>query len=136
MKLQSELNYTAIALLLLNSFGALYGGLFLMTAPDGSSLGLTLELLQQTPFDNYFVPGLVLFCFNGIFSLLVLIALLFNWRKGSLLLIAQGFVLIGWIAIQVYLIKTLFFLHFAFMAIGCILMIIGIKKLLIERAGN
>jgi hypothetical protein len=52
------------------------------------------------------------------------------------LLIAQGFVLIGWIAIQVYLIKTLFFLHFAFMAIGCILMIIGIKKLLIERAGN
>jgi hypothetical protein len=136
MKLQSELNYTAIALLLLNSFGALYGGLFLMTAPDGSSLGLTLELLQKTPFDNYFVPGLVLFCFNGIFSLLVLIALLFNWRKGSLLLIAQGFVLIGWIAIQVYLIKTLFFLHFAFMAIGCILMIIGIKKLLIERAGN
>jgi len=134
--LQSTLNYVAIPLLLLNSLGAIFGGMLLMTFVDGSKLGLSLSLLLHTPFSDFFVPGLLLFCFNGLFSLLVLIALLFNWRKANLLLTAQGFVLISWIVIQIYLIETLFFLHYAFIAIGCIMTIIGVKKLFIERAGK
>jgi len=134
IKWHSMLNYAAIALLTLNSFGALFGGLFLMGSPDGSSIGLSLELLRETPFQNFFIPGLILFCFNGLFSLLVLIALLFNWRKASLLLIAQGIVLIGWIVIQIYLIQTIFFLHYLFGAIGIVIVAIGFIKVQSEPA--
>ena len=54
--------------------GAVAGGFGLVSAPDGSALGLPLELLEHSPFRDYFIPGLVLLVVNarailpGVFS--------------------------------------------------------------------
>ena len=52
----------ALALEVVLSIGALAGGLILMLAPRGEILPLPLSALAGSPFDTYFVPGLILFC--------------------------------------------------------------------------
>ena len=43
-----------------------------MAHPDGSSIQLSMEWLNPTPFTSYLLPGLVLFIFNGLMSFFVL----------------------------------------------------------------
>jgi hypothetical protein len=56
----------ALALEVLLSIGALVGGLILMLAPRGEILPLPLSALAGSPFDTYFVPGLILFSVIGL----------------------------------------------------------------------
>jgi hypothetical protein len=50
-----------VVLEVLLSIGALGGGLVLMIAPRGEIMPLPLSALAGSPFDTYFVPGLILF---------------------------------------------------------------------------
>lgn len=50
----------------------------LMLEPGGSLLGMAISGLRYTPFTNFFIPGLLLFLFLGLFPLLVLFGLLFK----------------------------------------------------------
>ncbi len=49
--------------------GAVAGGLALVLDPSGATLGVPLELLEETPFATYLVPGIVLVAVNGLGSL-------------------------------------------------------------------
>src|ERR1700675_4759426 len=71
----------AVALEILLSIGALGGGLVLMIAPRGEILPLPLSALAGSPFDTYFVPGLILF---GVLGLGPLIAAALAWRQHQL----------------------------------------------------
>lgn len=57
---------TALALDILLSLGALGGGAALMLGPRGEILPLPLSALRGSPFDTYFVPGLILFSILGL----------------------------------------------------------------------
>ena len=46
--------------------GAVAGGLGLALDPSGESLGIPLELLEETPFATFLIPGIVLFAVNGL----------------------------------------------------------------------
>jgi hypothetical protein len=48
------------------SVGALVVGVMFMYAPDGHLVQAPLEMLRQSPFVDYFLPGIILFCVNGI----------------------------------------------------------------------
>ncbi len=104
-------NILVVLLLLLNGTGALYGGLHLIVHPDGSSLGLGMHWIAHTAFDNYLIPGLLLFVFNGLFSFVVLILLLTRNRLYPLFTVAQGVTLVSWIVVQVILINTFNYMH-------------------------
>lgn len=112
-------------LLLFNGIGAIYGGWHLMTKPDGSGLMMPLDMLEHSPFNNYFVPGIILFIANGLFSLFVLVMLLVNYKKYSLLIIAQGVVLVTWIIVQIIMIQTIEKLHVIYGGAGILLVICG-----------
>ncbi|MFZ1305169.1 MAG: hypothetical protein WAR80_04965 [Ferruginibacter sp.] len=115
----------ASVLLLFNGIGALYGGYNLMMYPDGSSIQLTPDWLKHTPFTNYFIPGLVLFIFNGLFSMVAFVALFFNHRINPWLIMAQGAILVGWIVIQMLLLQTVYYLHIILGGTGIALLILG-----------
>ena len=100
-----------------------------MSYPDGSNLGLSLDLLKQTPFDNYLIPGIVLFIANGLFSLLVLLTIFLGLKSSAWFIIFQGSILTGWILIQVLLIKTLHPFHFLLGSVGIALFLIGCLSL-------
>lgn len=42
-----------------------------MNDPSGESLEMPMELLEDTPFDDYLIPGILLFFGNGVLSLLI-----------------------------------------------------------------
>jgi hypothetical protein len=47
---------------------AVAGGILMMIKPDGSLLGMQADWLINSPFKNYFIPGLILFFMLGVFS--------------------------------------------------------------------
>lgn len=114
-----------VLLLLLNGIGAVYGGGNLILHPDGSSIQLSLQWLKHTPFDNYTIPGIILFIANGLCSFIVLTALVLKRKNYPLLVIAQGIILTGWIIIQILLIQTVYFLHIILGAVGIALIVSG-----------
>jgi hypothetical protein len=94
----------ALALEVLLSVGALGGGLVLMLAPRGEIMPLPLSALAGSPFDTYFMPGLILF---GVLGLGPLIAARLAWLRHPLAPTAAFIVgagLLIWVAVEVAII--------------------------------
>ena len=94
----------ALALEVVLSIGALGGGLILMLAPRGEILPLPLSALAGSPFDTYFVPGLILF---GVIGLGPLVAARLAWLRHPLaptgaFIVGAG--LLIWVAVEVAII--------------------------------
>ncbi|HTL80667.1 MAG TPA: hypothetical protein VL651_03120 [Bacteroidia bacterium] len=121
-----------IILLLFNGIGALYGGWKLITDPSGTSLGLSLDFLEHSPFRNYLFPGITLFCLNGLLSLFICYSVIAKKKYYPFLVLMQGLLLTGWIVIQLLMLQFVFFLHFVMGGTGLVLILLGIG-LFIER---
>jgi hypothetical protein len=94
----------ALALELILSIGAVAGGLMLMLAPRGEIIPLPLSALGGSPFDTYFVPGLILF---GVLGLGPLVAARLVWLRHPLAPAAEfvvGAALVTWVGAEVAII--------------------------------
>jgi len=103
-QLRSRFAKATLVLELLLSFGALGGGLVLMVAPRGEIMPLPLTALAGSPFDTYFVPGLILF---GVLGLGPLVAAVLTWTRHPLAPVAAlavGAALLIWVAVEVAII--------------------------------
>jgi hypothetical protein len=100
----SRVAKSALGLEVFLSIGALGGGLVLMIAPRGEIMPLPLAALAGSPFDTYFVPGLILF---GVLGLGPLVAARLSWVRHPLaptaaLVVGAG--LLIWVAVEVAII--------------------------------
>ena len=68
--------WVLIGLLVLQSLGGIAGGGALAAKPDGSLLKMPLSYIEDSPFHDYRVPGLLLLLVLGVFPLVVAIGLL------------------------------------------------------------
>ena len=97
----SRLARTAIVLDVFLAIGALAGGLALMLGPRGEIIALKVAQLSGSPFDTYFVPGLILF---GVLGLGPLGPAALAWAHHSLAPIATfivGLALLSWLAVEI-----------------------------------
>jgi uncharacterized membrane-anchored protein len=132
------------ALLIFLSIGALYGGWMLLSDPSGASLQLPLSYIQTStsPFNDYLIPGIILFTFNGLLSLFAVYAAFAkpkidffekaNFLKGYhwawTLLGVMGFGILTWILVEIFMTQIFFApLQVPFIIIG--LAIIGLALL-------
>jgi hypothetical protein len=90
----------ALALDVLLSVGALAGGAALVVGPRGQILPLPLSALKGSPFDTYFVPGLILFGVLGIGPLVAAWLVLMRHRLAPLGTILVGIALLAWLAVE------------------------------------
>jgi hypothetical protein len=116
----------AIFLLLFNGLNAIVAGWLLMTDPTGNVLRMSPDLLEHSPFKNFFIPGIILFVANGVVSLMIALAAARRWKYFQQLISIQGSILTGWIIIQAMMLQTVNFLHLLFGAIGILLCVFGI----------
>jgi hypothetical protein len=66
-----------LSLLVFLGLSAIGGGGALIISPSGELLGgLPLSLLKNSPFDNFLIPGIILFIVLGIFPILIVFALI------------------------------------------------------------
>lgn len=126
--------YLLVAIHILLSVGAFYGGWMLLFDPAG--LGVRTEWLTGSPFDSFVVPGLVLLVFNGVFPLLIAWGLMARpvWRAVGAFNIYtnrhwawtyslfSGIILIIWITVQLTMVPS-FWLQPAYLAVGLSILI-------------
>lgn len=71
-----------IVLLVLQSITGLWGGAFLIAAPDGRLFNMPVEALKNSPFTNFLIPGLALFALLGVVPGLAAYGMIFRpaWK--------------------------------------------------------
>jgi len=131
--LKRYLRFISISLLLLTAINAAVAGVLFIIDPSGNGMGMNVSYIKDSPFNSYLIPGIVLLIVNG---LLNFIAAYFVFKEkpfASLWVIAQGILLIGWIVIQVIMVKDISMLHTIMFTIGMILTMSGFLLLALRR---
>jgi len=114
----------SLVLLFFLGLSALPAALFMIVDPSGMSMGLPPEMLDQTPFHNFLVPGILLGFFNGILGLLFAIQVIKRHRLQAWMVMFQGGVLMTWLTAEVimglyYPVLTLPYYLVATMLLSC-----------------
>jgi hypothetical protein len=121
--------------------GAISGGVFLIISPTGEMLGLPITEFKNLPFQNFMIPGIILFTVLGIIPLLLIPALIkkpdsrladrlnlfkdMHWSWSYSIYVA--FALIGWIQIQlIFLQSAVYWLHTFYIFYGLLIILIAL----------
>ena len=130
--------YILLFLVAFQVISAVPAGWILISDPSGEKLGLPIRLLNQSPFDNFLIPGLFLFFILGIVPLLILYGLIIkkelkffqklniykNYHWSWTFSYYLGLVLILWINMQLYLGVEFGLLHLIYSMLGLLIIII------------
>ena len=106
---------------------ATVSGLLMISVPSGAIMGLSVSLLDQTPFSNFLIPGIILaFLVGGINLLAVFFniqrnANRYNWA------IAGGVMITGWIIAQIIFIQTIHWLHLLYLGMGALIILLAFQ---------
>jgi hypothetical protein len=120
---------TLLFLLALLGIGAIFGGGILIISPSGELFGMPLSMLVNSPFNNFLVPGIILFNVLGVMPCWVVWALikrpaykmaeLFNlfsdmyWAWSYSIYV--GFALIIWIQLEMSFVQSVHWSHTLYM---------------------
>jgi hypothetical protein len=126
----------ATGLELLLGIGALAGGAALMLGPRGEIIPLNVSQLAGSPFDTFFVPGLVLF---GVLGLGSMAAAALVWLRHPLAPVAAfvvGVALLTWLAVEIVVIGYSNDppLQPVYLILGALITIVGLGWVTRERA--
>lgn len=91
-------------LLAFQAMSGIYGGLSLALNPSGAFLQMPLSLLQDSPFGNYLIPGIILFIVLGVGPLIVAYRLWKKYKRAHLESLAIGIALLIWIGVEILMI--------------------------------
>lgn len=107
-------------------------GFMMMRFPDGRPMHMPLSMLEGTPFSDFFIPGILLFMFVGLYPLAVTYSLFSRpaWRWPDAInpfrkmhwawtaSLAAGIILIIWICVQMMMLAAVHFLHVLYLVWG------------------
>ena len=119
----------AIVLLFFLGISALFGSYHLITDPTGKSLQMPLGLLKPTPFENYLVPGIILFLTNAIPALLIGFISIKKIEHYGYFIILQGGILFLWLTAELIINIDFYYplAHVPYYSIAILLMGLGLK---------
>lgn len=116
---------TTILLLIIISLNALFAGYSFMIDSTGNGLHISADKLRFSPFNNFFIPGVILFVFIGLFSLIAAGFTLFRFQNHATLIVYESVLLIGWILVQMIMLREINFLHVICILAGITLFLFG-----------
>jgi len=108
-------NFWLPKLLLINGVSATLGGLYLISSAQDA---MPLAWLNDTGFNNYYFPGVILFAVVGGSAVLALLARIKKLEYANLLAILSGLIMVYWIIGEIASIKHLNILQLIFLASG------------------
>ncbi len=100
--------------------GAIAGSLPMILTPEGDTIGMPVELLANSPFTNYFIPGILLLLINGVGQLISAWYSLKFLKPAGVLGIVFGAALMVWIMVQMYYLGFGSWLQPMYLALGTI----------------
>ena len=107
------------ALHLFVGLGAVVGGLAAIINPQ-EPLGMPVELLNNSPFNNYLIPGIILFTIIGLGNVISAFMFRFKLRFQGYISSVFSWALGIFIVVQCMMLNTVHFLHIIFFVIGLV----------------
>ncbi|MDD4172078.1 MAG: hypothetical protein PHQ94_07555 [Syntrophomonas sp.] len=107
------------ALHLFVGLGAVVGGLAAIINPQ-EPLGMPVELLNNSPFNNYLIPGIILFTIIGLGNVISAFMFRFKLRFQGYISSVFSWALVIFIVVQCMMLNTVHFLHIIFFVIGLV----------------
>ena len=101
-------------------------GLIMISDPGGQAFNLPTRLLENSLFNDFIIPGILL----TIIGAINLFAVFFNMRRQFNRYnwsMAGGVLVSGWIVIQMILVQDFYWLHFVFLLAGILIMLISLQ---------
>lgn len=126
-----KIRIIALILLFFLGISAVGGGIGMIIDPTGISQGIPLSMLEHSPFEDFLIPGIILLIMNGLLSILFAILVIGKTSLSGWLVLIQGCILLGWLLIQIAMIRDYaLLLHTLYLAVGVGLAILGILMIL------
>ena len=120
------IRFFLILVLFFVSTTAFWGGTVLIANAHGNPWGMMpLSLLAHSPFHSWLIPGLILISANGVLGLLVMWQTLRQEPKYGLWSALQGFVLMGWLAVECLFLRIVARPHYFYGALALLLILCG-----------
>jgi hypothetical protein len=113
----------------ITALGAIPAGFGYLLDTSGKGMGVTTDLLANSPLRSFLLPGLFLFFINGIANALGAYLSFTRNKFAGHIGITLGIILSLWIIIQVFWITLSSFLQPMFLVVGIIDTILGWKIL-------
>jgi hypothetical protein len=123
----------AIWTLALLGIGAIGGGVFMILDPASKVMGMPHRFLDHSPFQSFLIPGIILLLANGVLPLLIMFAAMRRSPGYGWWVAFQGCVLIGWISVEVVMLRVVDWPHYLYWAVGLMLIVSG---LVLRREGR
>jgi len=119
-----------LTVLLIVGIGGLFGGIMAISDPSGVSYGASTDILKTGPFTNFLIPGLFLFFVLGMGHLIAFIFVKRRIKFHAYICGGFGCILMAWILIQCYILKTIHSLHVIFFLVGLLEALIALYLLI------
>ena len=113
--------------------GAVICGALLIISPDGRYLQMPIDMLKNSPFRNFLIPGIILFLVNGVGNIISAIICFKMHRIAGFAGLFFGFGLIIWIFVQVNMIGGGSWLQYLYFVLGILELLLGIVMREFER---
>lgn len=127
MKTAYSFNLILCVLQMFVGITAILGGIGLVSDPSGAKMEVPLTLLENSPFANYLIPGLVLLIIIGVGNVLGGIVTAFRQKRfGSTAVFLGGF-LVLYILIEIGIIGLVNFSQPLYFILGVAEVALGIK---------
>lgn len=101
----------------LMGIGGIAGGWACLVNPENPA-GATLELLKNSPFKNFLIPGIILFTLIGLGNIAAAALIPFHLRYQAYISGILGCILVGWIFVQCIMLQQVNFMHVISFIIG------------------
>jgi len=108
------------------ALGAVGGGLVLLLDPSGQGMGFSVELLSNSPFTNYLIPGLFLLAVNGIGNFFCGFLSIRKHQYAGYAGMLFGAILMVWILVQVWVLGWVSWLQPLFLFLGALELALGL----------
>ena len=114
--------------------GAIPAGYGMLSDTTGAGLGMSPEILANSPIDSFLLPGLFLLIVNGFANLAAAVLSFTRNRYAGHAGLLLGLAMILWIVIQVWWISLSSVLQPVFFVIGIINTLLGWRIIRAQRA--
>jgi hypothetical protein len=117
--LMKKINRLLFVLHVFVGLGAIGGGLMAILNPEGPG-GMPADALKNSPFDNFLIPGIILFTIIGLGNVLSAGSILAKSKYRGYISGVFSWALVIWIVVQCIMLQSVVSLHVIFFIIGLV----------------
>jgi hypothetical protein len=122
------MKYTLTLVLFLIGITAMISGLAMMSSPDGNLLSLDFKLLRDTPFNDFQVPGILLFFSVGVVNIIAVFYQMMEHPLRFIWALVAGLVTVCWIIAQYLLIGHFLLLDIIYFIAGLAVVFVAVQQ--------